>query len=131
MRPLILHASALSDGEYDFYTASIYDITTDEPSNDTETVVHDDVHFEQMSVGIREVRAWLRGRYSHIPAPTIDNILKLFSPSLGQGDILTGGEFFAALRLVVHVDNGKQVDRSLAFVQGKRFTSRITYAHTS
>src|SRR6266478_2848416 len=67
MRPLILHASALSDGEYDFYTASLYDITTYEPSNDDGTVVHEDVHFEQMSVGIREVRAWLRGRYSHIP----------------------------------------------------------------
>lgn len=32
--------------------------------------------------------------------------------------MLSGGQFFAALRLVVHAESGKQVDRSLAFVQG-------------
>ena len=117
MRPLSLHASALSDTEYDVYTASLH-VIADEPTSD-EDVVHDDAHYEQMSVGVREVRAWLRGRYSHISACTIDSILKYFSPNLGQGDALTGGQFFAALRLVVHVDNGKEVDRSLAFVQGK------------
>ncbi|KIL66452.1 hypothetical protein M378DRAFT_197506 [Amanita muscaria Koide BX008] len=115
MRSLSLHASALSDTEYDVYTSSLTDIA-DEPTSDDD-VVHDDAHYEQMSVGVREVRAWLRGRYSHIPASTIDSILKYFSPNLGQGDALTGGQFFAALRLVVHVDNGKEVDRSLAFVQ--------------
>jgi hypothetical protein len=35
MRPLVPHASALSDAEYDFYTASLYDITAyDSSSND-------------------------------------------------------------------------------------------------
>jgi hypothetical protein len=37
---------------------------------------------------------------------------------MGQFDTLSGGQFFAALRLVVHVDSGKDVDRGLAFVQG-------------
>ena len=45
-------------------------------------------------------------------------ILRFFSPNLSQADTLSGGEFFAALRLVVHVENGKDVDRGLAFVQG-------------
>jgi hypothetical protein len=97
----LLHASALSD---DFYTASLYDITAYDSSSKHGVIVRDDVHFEQMSVGVREVRGWLRGRYSHnIPAPTIDNILKLLSQLLGQGDVLTAGEFFSVLRLVVHV----------------------------
>ncbi|KAF8957729.1 hypothetical protein BDZ97DRAFT_1844870 [Flammula alnicola] len=50
-------------------------------------------------------------------------ILKLFSPSLGHEDILSGSEFFAALRLVIHAENGKEVDRSLAFVQADPSTS--------
>jgi len=33
-------------------------------------------------------------------------------------DYLTGGQFFAALRLVLHAVSGKGVDRTLAFVQG-------------
>lgn len=45
-------------------------------------------------------------------------MLKLFSPTLGQTDTLSGGQFFAVLRLVVHVEDGKDVDRGLAFVQG-------------
>jgi hypothetical protein len=35
-----------------------------------------------------------------------------------QGDTLSGGEFFAAIRLVIHAEHGKEVDRALAFVQG-------------
>jgi hypothetical protein len=31
---------------------------------------------------------------------------------------MNGAEFFAALRLVLHVEAGKEVDRALAFVQG-------------
>ena len=32
--------------------------------------------------------------------------------------MLTGGQFFAALRLVIHAELGDGVDRGLAFVQG-------------
>lgn len=45
-------------------------------------------------------------------------ILRFFSPNLSQTDMLSGGQFFAALRLVLHVESGKDVDRALAFVQG-------------
>ncbi|KAF8624438.1 hypothetical protein AX17_007147 [Amanita inopinata Kibby_2008] len=123
MRQLSLHTSALNDAEYDLYTSSLNDIADENITPTTDSAAHaaaathDDAHYERMSVGIREARAWLRGRYSHVPAHSIDAILKFFSPSLGQTDVLSGGQFFAALRLVVHVENGKQVDRSLAFVQ--------------
>jgi hypothetical protein len=51
-------------------------------------------------------------------ADVLNQILKLFAPDLASTDTLSGGQFFAALRLVVHVEAGKPVDRSLAFVQG-------------
>ncbi|KAG1890478.1 uncharacterized protein F5891DRAFT_1071994 [Suillus fuscotomentosus] len=111
MRPLILHVSALNDLEYNLFTSSLNDLAV---SPDT---VHDDAHFEVMSVGVREVRAWLRGRYPNLPTADIDKILKLFYPNLLHTDCLTGGQFFAALRLVLHAVSGKRVDRALAFVQ--------------
>lgn len=143
MRPLTLHVSALSDVEYDLYTTSLDDLATD-GNNDT-THVRDGGHYERMTVGVREVRAWLRGRYSHLPASDIDavssgftfesvqptnslhllfprsfvQILKLFRPNLLPSDTLTGGQFFAALRLVIHAKSGKGLDRTLAFVQGE------------
>ncbi|KAJ7877346.1 hypothetical protein B0H13DRAFT_2054128 [Mycena leptocephala] len=102
MRPLSLHTSALNDAEYTVFTenlGSLLDSDGDDP--------------EAQTLSIREVRAWMRGRYPGIPATTIDRILALF-PSK---DAIHGGEFFAALRLVLHVEAGKDVDRALAFVQ--------------
>ncbi|KAJ7187048.1 hypothetical protein C8R46DRAFT_1184790 [Mycena filopes] len=102
MRPLSLHSSALNDAEYTLFTANLASLL-DEDSDDPEA--------QQLT--IRETRAWMRGRYPGIPATTIDRILALF-PSK---DTIHGGEFFAALRLVLHVEAGKDVDRALAFVQ--------------
>lgn len=114
MRPLLLHVSALNDLEYNLFTSSLNDLAVSPDPN----TVQDDAHFEAMSVGVREVRAWLRGRYPHdLPTTDIDKILKLFYPNLLHTDCLTGGQFFAALRLVLHVVSGKRVDRTLAFVQ--------------
>ncbi|TFK64798.1 hypothetical protein BDN72DRAFT_962980 [Pluteus cervinus] len=113
MRKLQLHTSALNDDEYALYTNSLKDIAlADEEDQD-----HDDLFYEQLTIGVREARAWLRGRYTHIPAAKIDAILRYFSPDLNQTDTLSGGEFFAALRLVVHAEGGKEIDRALAFVQ--------------
>ncbi|THU84745.1 hypothetical protein K435DRAFT_398635 [Dendrothele bispora CBS 962.96] len=134
-RRLDLHASALNDAEYELYTTSLADITlADEETNnndvkdkDKEEIEHDDAYYDRLTVSVREARAWLRGRYSHVTAVTIDNILKFFSPTLSQTDVLTGGQFFAALRLVVHAESGKEVDRTFAFVQAhptKTSTSR-------
>ncbi|KAF8160406.1 hypothetical protein BJ912DRAFT_1151036 [Pholiota molesta] len=117
MRRLALHASALSDAEYDLYTASLRDLSLTDEDDGKASKDGEDAYFENIVVGVREARAWLRGRYSHVPAPTIDGILRLFSPTLAHGDTLCGSEFFAALRLVVHAESGREVDRSLAFVQ--------------
>lgn len=38
---------------------------------------HEDAYFEKMTVGVREARAWLRGRYVHISAPVIDGVCLL------------------------------------------------------
>ncbi|KAF8810918.1 hypothetical protein BYT27DRAFT_7185239 [Phlegmacium glaucopus] len=117
-RRLSLHASALSDDEYQFYTTSLLSIVSVEDESQSHNIV-DDAYFEKMNVNVRETRAWMRGRYSHISSLIIDKILKLFSPNLSSTDSLSGGEFFAVLRLVVHAENGKEVDRSLAFVQAQ------------
>ncbi|KAG6860503.1 hypothetical protein C0995_010489 [Termitomyces sp. Mi166 len=108
MRPLTLHASALNDEEYELYTASLRDL-----DDHLDTAKHDDAYYEGMQIGVREVRGWMRGKYAHLQP----GILRFFAPGLGHADVLTGGQFFAALRLVVHVEQGKHVDRSLGFVQ--------------
>ncbi|KAG1843304.1 hypothetical protein DFJ58DRAFT_747945 [Suillus subalutaceus] len=113
MRPLVLHVSALNDLEYNLFTSALNDLAVSPDPN----TVHNDAHFEAMSVGVREVRAWLRGRYPNLPTTDIDKILKLFYPNLLHTDCLTGGQFFAAFRLVLHAASGKRVDRTLAFVQ--------------
>lgn len=70
MRRLSLHTSALSDDEYDLYTSSLNEIAlADEDPNS-----HDDAYYETMVIGVREARAWLRGRYSHIAAAKIDAV---------------------------------------------------------
>ncbi|KAG6868083.1 hypothetical protein C0993_007760 [Termitomyces sp. T159_Od127] len=108
MRPLTLHASALSNEEYELYTAGLKDL-----DDDLDTATHDDTYYEGMQIGVREVRGWMRGKYAHLQP----GILRFFAPGLANTDVLTGGQFFAALRLVVHAEQGKDVDRSLGFVQ--------------
>ncbi|KAI1785062.1 hypothetical protein LXA43DRAFT_1100690 [Ganoderma leucocontextum] len=105
-RPLTLHVSALNDSEFAHYTSSIHDILDCEPPD-----------YDTATVGVREVRAWLRGRYPTLASHTLDSILRLFSPELGAADALTGGQFFAVLRLVSHVLGGKEMDLGLVFVQ--------------
>ncbi|KAG6845160.1 hypothetical protein H0H87_012956 [Tephrocybe sp. NHM501043] len=114
MRPLTLHASALNNEEYDFYTTSLKELNDDrDPGQSSD----DDAYYEAMQIGVREARAWMRGRYAHLQPSTIDSILRFFTPGLAATDVLSGGQFFAALRLVVHADQGKDIDRSLGFVQ--------------
>ncbi|KAG6812626.1 hypothetical protein H0H92_001845 [Tricholoma furcatifolium] len=102
MRPLTLHASALNDNEYELYTTSLRNL-----NDDASTGAHDDAYYEAMRIGVRE-------------------ILRLFAPALANTDILTGGQFFAALRLVVHAEQGRDIDRSLAFVQAHPAPPKVT-----
>jgi hypothetical protein len=97
-RRLSLHVSALSDDEYAQYTVVLEDLAPDD----------DDL-------SVRETRAWLKGRYPDAP---VDDVLRLFSPGMKAGDTLTRGQFYAAMRLLMHAQTqGNGVDRSLAFVQ--------------
>ncbi|OJA13353.1 hypothetical protein AZE42_04515 [Rhizopogon vesiculosus] len=121
MRPLTLHVSALNDLEYSLYTSSLNDLAV---SPDPATT-HDDAHYEAMSVGIREVRAWIQGRYPILQPADIDRILKLFYPNMLHTDYLTGGQFFATLRLVLHAAAGKGVDRTLAFIQAYPSSEKV------
>ncbi|KAI0290722.1 hypothetical protein BC826DRAFT_1025903 [Russula brevipes] len=111
MRSLFLHVSALNDDEYTLFTSSFLDIV----ASDAPLTADDD--FEKHTVSIREARAWLRGRYPDLPVTDLDQILRLFTLSPGQDVALSKGQFFAILRLVLHVRAGAELDRNLVFKQ--------------
>ena len=70
MRQLSLHVSALNDLEFAAYTEALDDlIADDQPLSDD---------YENVSVGAREVRAWLRGRYASVPPSDVDAVRILF-----------------------------------------------------
>ncbi|KAF8260143.1 hypothetical protein EI94DRAFT_928884 [Lactarius quietus] len=111
MRSLYLHVSALNDDEYSLFTSSFTDLLASDPP------LTSDADFEKQKVSIREARAWLRGRYADLPVSDLDQILRFFAPNPGQDGVLTRGQFFAILRLVLHVRSGAELDRNLVFKQ--------------
>ena len=74
LRPLLLHVSALNDAEYTTYTASICDIV--KPFN------HLTTEYNELSVGVPELQAWVRGRYPSLATSTLDSVRR-------SGDICT------------------------------------------
>ena len=74
MRPITLHASALSDAEYDLYTTALGDLAWSGDADDRSATGHDDAYYEQMTISLREARGWLRGRYAHVPPASIDSV---------------------------------------------------------
>jgi hypothetical protein len=82
MRPLRLHASALNNDEYDLYTSSLKELAEIEQGEGGGG--QDDEYFERITLGVREVRAWLRGRYSSLPAATVDTVSPTLFVSLSQ-----------------------------------------------
>jgi len=62
-RPLTLHVSALSNSEYNAYTTSLADVTSPLPH----------VALEDIMVGVREARCWIRGRYG-VDGAIIDQV---------------------------------------------------------
>lgn len=74
MRRLTLHASALNDEEYNVYTTSLVDLVLCDSKRHDESTTRGDAFYEQMTVSVREVRAWLRGRYPDIPLESIDAV---------------------------------------------------------
>lgn len=114
-RSLKLHVSALNDAEYNLYTTSFRDLV------DVDGPIRghlDDSQYDLLTISVREARAWLRGRYSDIPLTDIDTILRIISPNHSNDDALTGGQFFAVMRLIMHSRAGKSVDSALVFIQG-------------
>ncbi|THH26632.1 hypothetical protein EUX98_g7558 [Antrodiella citrinella] len=109
MRSLTLHVSALNDSEYDYFTSSFSDLLDDPNAQPI-----DDVKYDSLTVSTREARAWLRGRYSAVAVADLDAILRTISPN---NEALSGGQFFAVMRLITHVAAGKEVDGGLVFVQ--------------
>ncbi|GJE98843.1 hypothetical protein PsYK624_150800 [Phanerochaete sordida] len=112
-RPLTLHASALTDPEYTLYTTALLDLA----GEDAASHPHDDSYYAALVVSARETRAWVRGRYTELAPARVDAVLKLFTPNIAPADTLSGGQFFAALRLVTHIRHGRPLDGSLVFVQ--------------
>lgn len=81
-RRLSLHASALSDSEYQLYTTSLLSIVSVEDDGAvSQSHNMDDAYYENMIINVRETRAWLRGRYSHLPSLVIDKASPCFVPS--------------------------------------------------
>ena len=77
MRRLNLHGSALNDAEYSLYTASLDDLAESHTTDDNNNRSHDDAYYDRLTVGLREARAWFRGRYSHVPVSDIDSVCLL------------------------------------------------------
>ena len=90
MRRLNLHASALNDAEYDLYTSSLDDLAESHATNDDETNrSYDDAYFDRLSVGVREARAWFRGRYAGVSVADIDSVrLLVHRPYHGANGLL-------------------------------------------
>ena len=65
-RRLFLHASALSGAEYATYTAAMRDILDDKHVPGASVTNSDDDEIERTKVSVREVRAWVRGRYPNV-----------------------------------------------------------------
>ncbi|KZV66280.1 hypothetical protein PENSPDRAFT_689153 [Peniophora sp. CONT] len=109
-RPLSLHVSALSEEEYRSFTNSFYDLLGDNAHLDDDA-------FNKETVSLREARAWLRGRYADMQVASVDEALRLFAPDGGKDAVLSGGQFFALLRVIMHMREGQKLDRKLAFDQ--------------
>jgi hypothetical protein len=69
MRALTLHVSALNDAEYDTYTDALNDLT-----NDGKVALTSDEYYDKVKVGVREVRAWLRGRFPTVSIADVDSV---------------------------------------------------------
>ncbi|KAF8160405.1 hypothetical protein BJ912DRAFT_1008161 [Pholiota molesta] len=118
MRPLELSCSALSNAEFGLYITSLHSIVRDagddmEEYSDGEGGFYED----DMVISLRGIRDWLRENYDHVPITAINQILRMFFSTLQTNRDVSASTFFALHRLIVHVENGESVRRSLVFDQ--------------
>jgi hypothetical protein len=72
MRPLLLHTSALNNEEYEYYTSCLRDLSwTDEAGAESQK---DDAYYENLLIGVRELRGWLRGKFGQVPPTDLDAV---------------------------------------------------------
>lgn len=91
-RPLFLHATALSDAEYAVYVDALYDVLELDDTapvggvggcseggagNSREALLTDE-ELETRLVGLRDARAWMRGRYKDVRVADIDKVRLVF-----------------------------------------------------
>ncbi|KAG9118528.1 hypothetical protein FRC07_006910, partial [Ceratobasidium sp. 392] len=113
-RPLWLHISALSPDEYDAYPPALEDIASIGQDGDKD--------WESRSVSVLVAKGWMRGRYrDQVDGEIVDKILRYFYPGLSQTDVLSAGQFFAALRLISHAQRGHALDKNLVFIQARPY----------
>ncbi|QRV91286.1 hypothetical protein RhiJN_19304 [Ceratobasidium sp. AG-Ba] len=121
-RPLWLHISALSPDEYDTYPPALEDIASIGQDGDKD--------WESRSVSVLVAKGWMRGRYrDQVDGDVVDKILRYFHPNMAQTDVLSAGQFFAALRLISHAQRGHALDKNLVFIQARPFnepTGRVS-----
>ncbi|KAG8755622.1 hypothetical protein FRC12_010827 [Ceratobasidium sp. 428] len=111
-RPLWLHISALSPDEYNTYPLALEDIASIGQGGDED--------WESRSVSVLVAKGWIRGRYrDQVDGEVVDKILRYFYPGLSPTDVLSAGQFFAALRLISHAQRGHALDKNLVFIQAR------------
>jgi hypothetical protein len=71
MRPLSLHLSALSSNEYNLFTQALQELAALNDSG-APFVEDNNAYYEQPVIGVREIRAWLRGRYHDLSLSKVD-----------------------------------------------------------
>lgn len=79
MRPLSLHLLALSGDEYSLFTKSLQELVL---LNDDEapSIEDNQKYYERPIIGVRETKAWLRGRYPDVSLSNIDLVSYTINP---------------------------------------------------
>jgi hypothetical protein len=109
MRRLNLHASALNDAEYSLYTVSLDDLAESHATDDDDSKSHDDAYYDRLTVGLREARAWFRGRYSNVPVSDIDSVCLLLLPCGSRLNVLLDFEILSSELGPVRYFDGRTV----------------------
>ncbi|KAF9476851.1 hypothetical protein BDN70DRAFT_949751 [Pholiota conissans] len=120
-RYLKISASGLNSAEYPLFTSNLESMylfagATNE-SIEKLRRGDSDSRYDQVEVHVCDVKDWVRRKYRHLSKNTIDKILRRFSPDLAVEDTMKGRQFFAMMRLIVHVENGMPLKSELVFEQ--------------
>ncbi|EIW83535.1 hypothetical protein CONPUDRAFT_164454 [Coniophora puteana RWD-64-598 SS2] len=119
MPPLHLPIAALNAEGCHLYIAALQNLADLPDLEHGVNVRANGGRFETVEVGVREARTWLRCKYPRLKTSDLDIILKFLCPRLLSSDSFTGGQFFAAIRLCIHLLEGKDIHPDLAYEQAR------------